>query len=656
MKTTRIILGIFMLMNFCFSASGQSFIEVAFDSGVDHYFKDVSLMGGGVAVFDFNNDGFEDLYFTGGLNPDKVYENQGDGTFLDVTSDLGLSSIANIYTMGVVCADYNNDGFIDVFVTTASGDKSFLLKNVLGQSFSQRSLPTDDAPWSMSAAFGDYNLDGNSDLFVGNYVDRDPYSLHQDIPVPQSNSMLQGNGEGSFDPVVEWTSEEKSGCTLVSCFSDFDFDGDPDLFVLNDFGSFRERNQLFENTHLGELTSFLEVGDQLNMNAEMNSMGVAVGDYDLDGDLDYYVTNMAENVLCQNNNENGFKDKAVAKQVDVAGKISWGTVFLDFDNDGYQDLFVSNGSLQDSYYPISNTLFKGIDGQTFKEVSCPQRIDDKNKARGVAYGDFNNDGLMDLVVANVEGETDYGGRALIYINENTSENHWVKVSLQGTSSNRDGLGARIRVVSGDKSWIRESSSGTSYLSDNSDMHHFGMGRHADIDSLIIYWPGRKKEVYLNLSSNKTYKIVEGQTIFEYSSVLVKARPGESVYVAGDYRLESGIFTEQIVHDNEIDQILVTRLVFESDHSVLNTKEDMRFSISPNPTSDILTIRNDSNDEINMIEIFDLMGKLILKKKINLKKNEDTTLMVKQEGIAPGVYLLKLGGLHNSFTQKIAIKR
>ena len=534
---------LFIISCFPSNVNAQIYREVSTDAGIDHYCHDPNMMGGGVAIFDFNNDGWEDIYLTGGVNQDKLYENLGNGHFKDVSSSTGISlALFEVKTMGVVAGDVDNDGFTDLFVTTAENKRCYLLKNNNGISFEDVSTSsgiTDEA-WNSTATMGDYDLDGDIDIYVGNYVNFSDDPFHDNITSAERDFFYQNDGTGHFSKINNPLTNEETGCTLVASFSDIDQDGDQDLFVLNDFGDFYQGNKLLLNNYPQK--TFQEIAKTSGMNVEINSMGIARGDYDEDGDLDYYITNIGENFLFEKQEGIKFKNVSQTKKVNDGTGFSWGAAFLDVNNDSYLDLFVAKGSILDAHDPQENKLFVyDKQSQSYLDESVLQQINNENRARGMAYGDFNNDGKLDIVIANVRINKTNEGKALLYMNQDDSKNNWIKLILEGTSNNRSGYGSRVTTSSGDRNWMKEISGGSSYLSSHSNIVHFGLGDKQSIDKLTINWPGINKQGFENLQINKTYKIIEDKGIFLYTSRYAEICPGESIYLQGANRELAGIY-------------------------------------------------------------------------------------------------------------------
>ncbi|MFS4455947.1 FG-GAP-like repeat-containing protein [Maribacter sp. 2304DJ31-5] len=557
----------YLLFLFPVMVSSQIYKEMAFDMGIDHYSYDPNAMGGGVVVFDFNGDGFEDLFFTGGLNEDRLYENIGGEYFKDVSSEMGITTaLFGAKTMGAVTGDIDNDGYLDLLVTTAENERCYLLKNNNGTFFQDISISAGitHKNWSSTATMGDYDLDGDLDVYVGNYVSYSALPFEQNIIAPQKDFFYQNNGNGKFTLINDLLTNEEVGCTLVASFSDIDQDGDSDLFLLNDFGDFYQGNKLLLNNY--PQNTYQEIASSVGIDIQINSMGIACGDYDEDGDFDYYITNIGENFLFEKQDGFDFDNVSHIKNVNDGTGFSWGTAFIDIDNDSYLDLFVAKGTILPQNNPQGNKLFQ-YDRTTgnFLDRSIAEGMAEENRARGMAYGDFNNDGKIDFSVANIKVDQANDGKALLYINEGDFENNWVRIILEGTTSNKSAYGSNVVVSANGRSFVKELTGGSSYLSSHSNVVHFGLGDIETIDELVISWPGNRKEVFTNLKVNRTYKIIEEGRIHLQTSNYVELCRGETIFLEGAERNEAGIYTDVSQVSGGMDEIVITRLVInESD--------------------------------------------------------------------------------------------
>ncbi|HEX7312306.1 MAG TPA: CRTAC1 family protein [Pyrinomonadaceae bacterium] len=536
--------------------AGPRFTDITEQAGV--VFKHVSSpekryivesMSGGVALFDYDNDGRLDIYLVNSLTVDLVktkgktrsilYRNRGDGTFADVTEKAGIGDVG--WGMGAAVADYNNDGFEDLYVTCVGPNRLF--KNNGDGTFTDvtEKAGVGDPRWSAGASFFDYDADGNLDLFVANYVAFDFNNLpefgkgklcqYKGIPVQcgprglpgDGDSLYRNNGDGTFTDVTK-----KAGVADANGFygmqpiaSDLDEDGLIDLFVAND----STPNFHYKNNGDG---TFKEVGFTsglaVNENgSEQGSMGVAVGDYNHDGRLDLFITNFDDdyNTLYRNDGRGSFTDVSHAARVAAVSLpyVGWGTKFFDYDNDGWCDLFVANGHVypQIPSYQQRNFIHRNNRDGTFKDDAAPlgALAGEKRVGRGAAFGDLDNDGDVDIVLNNLDGS------AQVLRNDGGANNS-VLVKLVGVKSNRGGVGARVRVVAGDLAQVDEVRSGDSYLSQSDTRLHFGLEKRAKIDLIEVRWPGGAVERVTGVAANKILTIKEGRGLVEQKDL--KASP------------------------------------------------------------------------------------------------------------------------------------
>ncbi|MCH8293762.1 CRTAC1 family protein [Candidatus Poribacteria bacterium] len=491
-------------------------------------------MGVGAAFFDFDNDGHLDLYLVNGAylpasdednSPtDRLYRNNGDGTFADVTYQAGITETR--YGMGCCVGDYDNDGNQDIYITNFG--MNLLYRNNGDGTFTDvtERAGVGDNRFSAGCAFADYDKDGFLDLFVANYVLLDlanspdcsqrgipAYCRPEDFP-PTPDVLYHNNGDGTFSDVTKPSGITSVGRGLGVLWSDVDSDGWLDLYVAND----RMANFLYRNSGDGTFTEVGELyGVALNEHAFAESgMGVDAGDYDNDGDLDLVVTNyQAEtNTLYQNDGNGIFWDMTAQAHLSEPTLIplAWGTVFADFDNDGWLDLFFANGHLHDNIemleevgtYKQQNQLFRNMGNGQFVAIS--RRAIISKSSRGVISGDYDNDGDIDLFVMNIGDTPD------LLRNDTPQTNHWLGVKLVGTTSNRDGIGARVTLRVGKKKLLREVKSGSSYLSQNDLRLLFGLGKSNRVDSITVHWPSGIDDQLQSVDADEWLTIQEGYGI------------------------------------------------------------------------------------------------------------------------------------------------
>ncbi len=515
----------------CYFINGAAqigFTEVTQQAGIDHYFKVYEgLFGGGACVLDFNKDGYEDIYLTGGAKDDALYQNQGDGTFRDVFEGSGLELTRHFVTQGAVSADVNRDGWVDLFITTITSrdsvkviprEKNLLFLNNGDGTF--RDVTTEFGldrmnSFSTGASFGDFDADGYPDLLVGNYFleyDGELDTIY-DATIVNSNKqardyLLRNRKGRAFHDVYEFYGLNYRGFGFGGIFTDFDNDSDQDLIVLNDFGYKATPNFLFENQYPRK--HYRDISEDMGMDLKINSMGTAVGDFNEDGLLDYFLTNIRYNHLMVNQGMGKpFVEQAKALNL-VYYTISWGANFADFDNDGDVDLFVSNGDLNPNCVPMVNQYFENAGGR-FTEKAAAVGLNDYGMGRGSVVFDLENDGDLDLLVVNQEPILDYpeslSSVTKLYRNDGTDGN-WLKVALQGTGAEMHGIGSRVLVVAGGKRMIREIEGGSSFISQNSTIAHFGLGAATVVDSVIVTWLGGKEQVLTNQGVNQLLTVVE----------------------------------------------------------------------------------------------------------------------------------------------------
>jgi len=523
----KISSSIFFLLFGLMSYAQQTFTDVSEAAGIDHQYEVYEgTFGGGVTVFDVNNDGYEDLYITSGIKSDRLYLNNGDGTFKDVFKNSGLEVTDEFVTQGVVSADINKDGYRDLFITTitTTDGKSVIprAKNLLFLNNGDTTFKDvtneygleDLNSFSTGPSFGDFNADGYPDLFVGNYFQEftGKLGIIKDATIVSANqtarSYLLENKEGkSFENVYNQYGLGHKGFGFGGVFTDYDNDQDQDLLVNQDFGYKAVPNFLYRNEYHDN--HFDDVSEETEMDLKINAMGAAVGDYNGDGWMDYYITNIKFNMLMENQGiGKPFIDKA--KELGTYNlAISWGANFADFDHDEDLDLFVSNGDLNPNCTPMGNFYFENNDN-TYTEKGRELAINDYGIGRGSVIFDMDNDGDMDLLVVNQQPILNYPIASTTRLFRNDLEKgNWLKVELKGLDSEANGIGSRVTVVANGKRIIREiDGGGSSHLSQNSVIAHFGLGANIAVDSVIVNWTGGNTQILTNIKTNQQLEIVE----------------------------------------------------------------------------------------------------------------------------------------------------
>ncbi len=519
------------LITVTFTQAQTAFSDVTKQAGIAHSFEVYEgMFGGGAAVLDFNNDGWEDIYLTGGIKDDALYKNNGNGTFTNIFQTAGLAFTAEYVTQGVATADINKDGWVDLFVTTITKRKGIgaipraenlvLINNgnsTFRNSTKEFGINTQES-FSTGVSFGDFNNDGFSDVFVGNYFLDYEGQLNSinDATIVNANQTAFGyllkniNGKSFLNVFPDYRLNQR-GFGFGGIFTDFDNDHDLDLILNHDFGYKATPNAFLENSY--PTKKFVNLAFQLNMDLKMNSMGTAVGDINNDGQLDYYFTNIRFNKMMVSQGLNKpYLEESKERGLGYVA-ISWGTNFADFDNDGDLDLFVSNGDLNPNDVAMADFYFENRQGK-FTEVARVKGLNNYGIGRGSIVFDFDNDGDLDLLVVNQKPVLDYpvDSQTTLYQNNSTFGN-WVKIQLKGVQSDAHGIGSRIKVVAGNNSWIREIDGGSSHLSQNSTIAHFGLGPAKTIDSIIVTWVGGKRQVVTKQPINSliTLTEVEGYT-------------------------------------------------------------------------------------------------------------------------------------------------
>ena len=504
--------------------SQVTFSDVSMSAGIDHHVNPhpyAQQRTGGVAWFDFDNDGWEDLYFTGAGNGDQLYRNLQNGQFEDVSITSGIFDLTvGILTLGVATGDLNRDGFEDIVLSTDASHGSLVLFNNGTNAFIDGSMNAEviDTSFSFGVSVMDFNNDGWLDIYFANWLDNPLFET------TYSDRLYENDGDGTFTDVTNITGIYSIARAGTGCgFSDFDLDGDLDLLLINDYGPlfWTEGNKLFENVSNG----FSDISSGSGFDIDIFGFGIATGDFDEDGDFDYYINQIGSNSLLVNDGGTFFDIAATVgvearwNVIDSANAavftegMSWGNCFFDYDNDSYLDLFVSNGRLplygQESVDIDENRLFRNLGAGNFEDVSVQSGMAHGLNNKGCAAADYDHDGDMDMAV--VTSDTVNGtGRTMLMQNQGGSGFNWLALELVGVTSNLEAVGATVRVYFEGRMLIREvEPGGGSYLSQHSKVVHVGLGQAQSVDSVAVRWPGGLTESFHGLGINQRLQLVEG---------------------------------------------------------------------------------------------------------------------------------------------------
>ena len=488
-------------------------------------------LGSGVALFDYDNDNDLDLYFVNGnslqssdtnnSHRNRLFRND-DTDFIDITDLAGVGDTG--YGLGCCVGDYNNDGFLDLYV--ANFGANVLYQNKGDGTFTDvaRQAKVDGNQLSSSCAFADYDNDGDLDLYTVNYVqfnlEENPKCTYQGVSTyctpealpGQSDSFFRNNGDGTFSDITQSAGLfAPTGKGLGVVWGDYDNDGDPDIFVAND----TTPNFLYQNNGKGTFQNIaLFAGVALSMEGRPYSgMGTNFGDFDNDGDLDIVVTNFQDqtNSLYQNEQNAFFKEVSFSTGIGEKSLpyLAWGVDFVDLNNDGWQDLFIANGHLDHNIsdidpigtYAQRNQVFMNQKGRAFIDQSATM-LEQKQVSRGSAFGDLDNDGDIDIVVSNLNDHP----VILWNVTEHTS--NWFILKLIGTSDNQSAIGTRVKIKVDQQIQIREVKSGSGYLSQSDLRLHFGLGQAKQIDQLEIHWPNGTTQQLNRVPGNQILTVTQ----------------------------------------------------------------------------------------------------------------------------------------------------
>jgi enediyne biosynthesis protein E4 len=505
LKVSRTFMGFLTLLSIHFTQAQTAFKDVTEAAGIKHQFEVFEgFLGGGACILDVNNDGYDDVFLTGGRADDIFYLNNKNGTFTNIYEQSGLNGSKSYLTQGAVAADVNRDGWVDLYITTITSKTSpkviprapnLLYLNNGNNTFrdATKEFGLDMNSFSTGASFGDFNADGYPDLYVGNYFTEYPGDLStiNESMIVSANQITEGylflNEKGKhFKNVYKDYGLDHKGFGFGGLFTDFDNDGDQDLLINHDFGYKRTPNLLYENKY--PWSSFKETGKKTGMDLKINSMTSAAGDYNNDGWMDYFISNIRFNKFMVNQGAGKpFLENSRLLGIDFI-TISWGANFADFDHDGDLDLFVSNGDLNPNCVPMGDYYFENKGGK-FTEMGRAKGLCDYGIGRGSVVLDFDNDGDLDILVVNQKPILTYPVPSTTHLYRNDSaQGNWVKIMLKGLDAETHGLGSKVEIVIDGKHQIREiDGGGSSHLSQNATYAHFGIGSASKIDEIIVHY-------------------------------------------------------------------------------------------------------------------------------------------------------------------------
>jgi len=516
------------------AANNDYFQEISRETGLDftHSIGDDDLTniiystGGGALFFDYDQDGWIDIYACSGtwlegvskmekpsvLPGNRLYRNKGNGTFEDMTKKAGVSG--PWYSMGAVAGDFNNDGYPDLFISNYGSN--VLLKNNGNGTFSdvtKKAGVAGGTECSVGAVWFDYDNDSFPDLYVGNYLAFDPeykyYYAPDGFPGPmaydaQKDVLYHNNGDGTFEDVTEKMGiRDTDGRAMGVGAADYDEDGFVDVYVAND----HTLNYLWHNdggkgfTDRGTMsgTAFSQAGEATV------SMSVDFADFNEDGLLDLFVSDDTYCSLYENVGNGIFTDKGIPSNISTSAAqfVGWSSSFIDYDNDGLIDIFKTNGALK-HLYGQEDQMFRNEGGGKFKDISLElgKYFSQEFVGRGACAGDYDNDGDMDIFVVNLNSH------CVFLRNNKGNQNNWIILNLTGTTSNRDGIGARIKLTSGGKTQIAQRKTTTGYLSQNDPRIHFGLAKNQIVDLIEITWPSGKVQTLENVTPNQILEVKE----------------------------------------------------------------------------------------------------------------------------------------------------
>lgn len=512
--------------DFYLNITASSGIDFKHSIGDDHLTNIIESVGGGSAFLDYDQDGWMDIYVTNGnyhdrlsdeaFKPEKVqrnqlYRNRGDGTYENVTQKAGVGHEG--FGMGITVGDFNNDTYPDLYISNHG--PNVLYKNNGNGKFTDISQKAgvDGDESSVGAVWLDYDNDGLLDLYIGNYLSFDPdykfYYAPDGFPGPMSfdgeiDRLYKNLDNDTFEDVTETMGVyNPNGRAMGVGAADYDGDGFVDIYIANDhmvnYMYHNEAGKGFKEVGIPSGVAFNQVGEGTI------SMAVDFADYNSDGNLDLFVSDDGYCSLYENQGNGIFTEMAYPSGIAVAAAqhVGWSSSFIDYDNDGDVDIFKVNGELK-HLYGQEDQLFENIDGSQFKDVSVERGAYFKEEfvGRGGCFGDYDNDGDLDAYVVNLDGH------GILLRNDHGNEKNWLIIHLVGTTSNKDAIGAKVKISSAGKVQFSQKKSATGYLSQNDPRIHFGLGEAELVDKIEVSWPSGKVQVLEQVKAGQILTITE----------------------------------------------------------------------------------------------------------------------------------------------------